>query len=96
MGNLTLSKAARKDIQDIFKYGRSNFGRDEALVFIRQLRDLIKGLAKNSNLGRARTDIKTGLFSFPFKGRLIFYRKESLGIYVVRILHGSRDLPYYF
>lgn len=96
MPNLILSKPAKKDIQDIFEYGRSKFGRNEALVFIRQMRDLIKDLAKNRNLGRDRTDIKAGLFSFPFKGYLVFYRKESLGIYVVRILHGSRDIPYYF
>jgi toxin ParE1/3/4 len=53
-------------------------------------------LAANPKAGRARPELFAELRSFPVGSYLILYRPEPGGIEVVRVLHGSRDLPQQF
>nr|WP_298002519.1 type II toxin-antitoxin system RelE/ParE family toxin [uncultured Flavobacterium sp.] len=50
-------------------------------------------LFKNPFSGTNRTEIKEGLYSFPKDNHIIFYRIFSNHIRIIRVLHGSRDLP---
>ena len=43
-----------------------------------------------------RDDLSPGLRSIPHGNYLIFYRLMNNGIEIVRVLHGSRDLPSQF
>ena len=93
MNNFNLSAAARDDILDIFKYGRAKFGKNQSVKFIREIEKLIPEIATWPEIGRRRSELRKALFSFPYKGYVIFYQKWAPGILIVRILHGSRDLP---
>lgn len=43
-------------------------------------------------MGRERTKLATLIRSFPVNRYIIFYRSGELGIAIVRILHGTRDI----
>lgn len=49
-------------------------------------------LAAQPDLGRGADHLVPGLRSFPVGGYLIFYRKSDDGVFVVRIIHGTRNI----
>lgn len=46
--------------------------------------------------GRARDDLRPGLRTWPVGDYLIFYRVDPDALSILRIFHGSRDLPAHF
>lgn len=49
-------------------------------------------LAGQPELGRAADHLLPGLRSFPIGDYLIFYRRTDDGVFIVRIIHGARDI----
>ncbi|MDX9789405.1 MAG: type II toxin-antitoxin system RelE/ParE family toxin [Candidatus Kapabacteria bacterium] len=47
-------------------------------------------------MGGTRNEIKESLYSFPKDNHIIFYRILDDHIRIVRVLHGSRDIPEHF
>lgn len=93
MTRLNITENARTDLQEI----HSNIAKDKpeaARRFVEKLRDNARQLAETPGMGRSREeDLRPGLFSFPVGQYVLFYCKQSDGIVLVRIIHGSRDLP---
>ena len=50
-------------------------------------------LAQFPQMGRSRDELAVGLRSFPVGKYVLFYRPVTDGIEVIRVLHGSRDIP---
>ena len=88
-----LSKAADADLEDIFDYTLEEFGLDQAVSYVSSFDDTFKMIAHNLEIGRERKEIQEDLRSFAKDKYVIFYRIRSDHVRVVRILHGSRDLP---
>ncbi len=55
-----------------------------------------EALARMPEMGRAREELAPGLRSLNAGNYLIFYRPADDGMQVIRIAHGSRDLPSLF
>ena len=55
-----------------------------------------RALAAMPGMGRSREEFAPGLRSSPAGRYLIFFRPVADGIQVIRIIHGSRDLPRFF
>ncbi|MFL9835757.1 type II toxin-antitoxin system RelE/ParE family toxin [Chryseobacterium terrae] len=91
-----LSEIADKDLEDIFDYTFDEFGFDQAEKYLLEIEEIFQALIKNPELGKARNEIKQGLYSFPKDNHVIFYRILGDYIRIVRVLHGSRDTPKYF
>ncbi len=94
-----LSQKAARDLEHIFDYTEAEFGLEQAGSYVSSFDkafDLLAALAENPKLGRDRADIKKGLRSFLKEHHIIFYRLLKGGVRIVRILHGSRDMPKYF
>ncbi|WP_363315644.1 type II toxin-antitoxin system RelE/ParE family toxin [Chryseobacterium sp. sg2396] len=53
-------------------------------------------MVMNPYSGKKRNEVKSGLYSFPKDHHVIFYRILDDHIRIVRVLHGSRDIPNYF
>ncbi|MEA1849049.1 type II toxin-antitoxin system RelE/ParE family toxin [Chryseobacterium sp. MHB01] len=94
--NYILSEAADKDLEDIFDYTLNNFGFDQAEKYLLEIEEVFQILVLHPESGKARNEIKEGLYSFPKDNHIIFYRVLDKYIRIVRILHGSRDVPNYF
>src|SRR4051794_32279624 len=97
MARLTITALARADLTEI----RDHIARDNptaAWRFIERLRDKARALAETPVMGRSREEyLRPNLFSFPVGQYLLFYQPQpDGGIVLVRVIHGSRDLPALF
>ena len=91
-----LSEIADKDLEDIFDYTFDEFGFDQAEKYLLEFEEIFQNLIINPQIGKKRDEIKQGLYSFPKDNHIIFYRILDNHIRIVRVLHGSRDIPKYF
>ena len=91
-----LSEIADKDLEDIFDYTFDEFGFDQAEKYLLEIEEIFQNLIINPQIGKKRDEIKQGLYSFPKDNHIIFYRILDNHIRVVRVLHGSQDIPKYF
>ena len=88
-----LSSDADSDIEEIFNYTFEEFGIEQAVNYVRQFDKIFSRVSINPELGRERSDIRLGLRSIVQSSHVIFYRVLKDRIRIVRVLHGSRDLP---
>jgi toxin ParE1/3/4 len=87
------SELASADLLHIEQYYAERTGLDFATVMRRRLRSTLELLVgKNPRIGRARPDISPDTRSFPVLPYVVFYRVERRRIFVLRIIHGHRDI----
>jgi toxin ParE1/3/4 len=88
---LAFSPAAQADFGVIWDYSVETWGEDQADRYIDLIRDTCTLLARGEREGR-RFDLRAGYLKYPFGRHLVFFRKTTSGIEVVRILHQSMDV----
>ncbi len=88
-----LSPESDNDLDGIFDYTEREFGIDKAVQYVSDFDDIFEQLVKNPEIGRERKEIRRGLRSIVKESHVVFYRVLKDRIRIVRILHGSRDLP---
>jgi len=91
-----LSPEADQDISEIFDYTVDEFGIDQAVSYLSQFDDLFGQLVDNPELGRERPEIRAELRSIAQESHVVFYRILKDRIRIVRVLHGSCDIPKQF
>ena len=89
---LLLSFRAKEDLLEIWEFIADH---DEVAAdrYIDHLRDRASELLDFPELGRVRDEIQPGVRSLLARNHLLFYRLEDQEVQVLRILHGSMDLP---
>ncbi len=90
--NLLLSFRAKEDLFEIWEFIADH---DEVAAdrYIDHLRDRASEWLHFPELGRARDEMHPGLRSLLARNHVLFYRLEDQEVQVLRILHGSMDLP---
>ena len=88
-----LSENADSDIDSIFDYTEIEHGFNQAVKYLNNLETVFQKLVINPEIGKKRNEIKKGLYSLPEQQHVIFYRILKTHIRIVRILHGSKDIP---
>lgn len=91
--NYVLSKDADLDLEEIFDYTETEYGFNHAVTYLTDLEKVFESLVFQPEIGRQRNEIKKGLFSITEQEHTIFYRILDNNTRIVRVLHGSRDLP---
>lgn len=91
-----LSEMADLDIDAIFDYTEREHSFNQAIKYLLSLENVFESLVINPRIGRARNEIKLGLFSIAEQEHIIFYRILKNHIRIVRVLHGSKDIPKQF
>jgi toxin ParE1/3/4 len=87
MPNLRFSRLAERDLLSIGEYTMRTWGNAQADRYLGDLEECCGLLAVSPELGSLCDHIRPGL-RYIEKGRhAIFYRWDSSGVYVVRILH---------
>ena len=89
----SLSPQALEDVFGIWGYIAAH---DEAVAdaFIERIFDVIHILEQHPQMGRLRVEFKRKPRSIAVESYNVFYRVLSSGrIIVIRILHGTRDIP---
>ena len=89
---LLLSRRAKEDLLEIREF-ISDHDELAADRYIDHLRDRALELLHFPELGRAGNEILSGLRSLLARNHLLFYKLERQEVQILRILHGSMDLP---
>jgi toxin ParE1/3/4 len=89
------SRKARLDLLEIWNYIAEDNpnAADNLLDLINEKCNLLN---ENTRLGQARPDIAENLRYFPIKNYLILYQIQPVGIEIVRVVHGSRNIDAIF
>ncbi|MEP1094499.1 MAG: type II toxin-antitoxin system RelE/ParE family toxin [Cyclobacteriaceae bacterium] len=95
MANYNLSQPAEIDLEDIFDYSYDQFGIDQAIAYQNQLFDTLGRPGNFPESGISRDDIRKGLRFTISGGHIIFYRLKKQEVFILRILHHSRDVKKY-
>lgn len=97
MAKITRSRRAKSDVLSIGRYiAEQSQSRATAYRFLDRIDEKIKFLARHPMAGEARPDLAANVRMFPVGNYVIFYRPADDGIEVLRVLHGSRDIPRIF
>ena len=92
---VALSPQAEIDLLDIASYiAAENLG--AADEFAHEIDDKFSLLSTQPEMGRRRPELSRELRSFSVKSYVIFYDPTPDGIFVVRVLHGARDIENVF
>ena len=95
MCKFRLADAAQRDLEDIWDYIAED-NPSAADSFIAMLVEKFQLLARESEIGRDRPEIKRGLKSLPVKKYVIFYRTAGSMVEIARVLSGYRDITKLF
>jgi toxin ParE1/3/4 len=82
----TLSKAADKDLSDIYIYTYREFGELQADAYFGSLEELLSKLGDNPNLGVDVSALREGYRRFVNNRHTIYYKEDKKGILVARVL----------
>ncbi len=91
MSIIVKSPKAKADLIQIWDYIADD-SEIRADAFIQTIDKKFHTLISEPFLGIARDEIEADLRSFPVGRYVIFYRRISEGIEIIRVLHGARDL----
>ncbi|MGA7354966.1 MAG: type II toxin-antitoxin system RelE/ParE family toxin [Candidatus Cybelea sp.] len=87
------SRQATSDLEQIEDYYCERAGPQVAVDLLDRITGALDRLIRrNPKAGRTRHDLGPDVRMFPVLPYLIFYRVTRSSVYVIRILHGHRDI----
>ncbi len=95
MARVERTEQAEQDLEEILD-SLDDHSPAAADRFARTFKEKTESLAQMPRMGRSREELAPGLRSFNAGKYLILYRPIEDGIQVIRVAHGSRDLPSLF
>ena len=92
MIELVLAREAQTDLRDIADFiARDN--QERAVSFIEELLNAMESIRERPESFRLRTEWRPGLRSSVYHGYQIIFRFSGETVEIVRVMHGSRDIP---
>lgn len=91
MREVRVSDQAKSDLIGIWEYIASDNPR-AADRLVQTIVNTYLRLGSTPGIGRARNELRPNIHSFPVGNYLIFYRFDEERVFVVRVLHGARNL----
>jgi len=86
-----LRPKADQDLQKIHTYSVKQWGDSRAEQYIEDIETAFHKITITPMLGRDCDHISPSLRAFSVVSHIIFYKPDSLGIAVIRVLHKSMD-----
>lgn len=97
MARIDRSPRAKADVLAAARFiAEQSQSRATAKRWIDTIDEKLKLLARHPHTGEERPDLGANIRAFPVGSYVIFFRPLDDGIQVVRVLHGSRDIPRIF
>jgi toxin ParE1/3/4 len=91
MAQVRTSVRAEEDMLDIWSF----IAMDDPIAadkFTAHIQQKCQMLAENPRVGRLRQELGQNIRGYPVGEYVIFYMPEEDGVYLVRVLHGARDI----
>lgn len=92
MAGYRLSELARTDLLAIADHTFDTWGEEQAYRYLEQLEACFQRLVQSPRLGRRCDQVRRGYRRLEHAKHVIFYRVDSQGVLITRILH-ERMLP---
>ena len=96
MPGYRVTPRALADLKNIGRYTEQQWGKRQRNTYLRALEKRFGWLAKNPQLGKHRTDIAEGYYSFPQGEHVVFYMIGEESIDIIGIPHKEMDIITYF
>ena len=90
MTRYALTRAADADLTEIGRYTAKRWGYEQAEAYLLGLEATFVSLAAFPDTGRPFIERK-GYFRIKSGEHVVFYRKESSGVLIVRVLHQQME-----
>lgn len=93
---IRLSGLARFDLEDIRNYTVETWGRDQWLIYYRQLVNAFERITENPDTGRDRSLFVPGMRSVNCQRHVIFFMRLDAAdgaAVILRIVHQRRNMP---
>ncbi len=88
---LIISPVAQDDLKNIYQFGLRNWGVNQSLKYLENLKERFWALIKQPLIGIERSELMPEMRSFPVESHIVFYQVRSKKIEIIRILHGRQD-----
>ena len=95
-GEYRLTPPAERDLEEIWRYTVERWSVDQAEKYFNGIVDAMQALAQGPALGRPAENIREGYRRQNVGSHVIFYKKASYGIAVIRVLHQRMDFESHF
>lgn len=95
MKKYRLTRDASNDLGEIARYLATE-NPTAAQGLLDRIEERCRSLAEMPETGRLRGELAPNLRSVAVGNYVIFYRPDDEGIQIIRVLHGSRDIPSLF
>ena len=89
--SLRISAQAQRDLVQIWAYSVENWGEEQAVQYVAQVRAALELLRTNPGLSRSSEDVRPGLRKFTVGSHVLYVRVGDTFLRLVRILHGRMD-----
>lgn len=86
MRKYELSRAADRDLDDIYVYTFRQFGVLQADIYFESLEECLGKLAENPLLGVDASNVRGGYRRFVHQRHTLYYKKVRTGVRIIRIL----------
>ncbi len=93
---MRVTQRALSDLKNIGRYTERAWGKVQRNQYLKSIESRFLWLAKNPLLGKHRTDISEGYYSFPEGHHVVFYLIGSGSIDIIGIPHKAIDTISYF
>lgn len=90
--NYFLTKAAERDLIDIFVYTLDEWGEDQVYIYKRQLESRFEAILLFPDIGRKHPKLPSDIYYLVEGKHYIFYKKVKSDIEVLRLLHHRMDI----
>jgi toxin ParE1/3/4 len=91
-----ITPRAESDLKQIASYTLKTWGRQQRDAYLQAMERRFIWLADRPELGRHRTDIREGYYSYPQGSHVIFYMIREDFIDIIAVVHQKMDIINYF
>ncbi|NQZ08868.1 MAG: type II toxin-antitoxin system RelE/ParE family toxin [Algicola sp.] len=88
---LVISPAAKEDLQNIYDYGKGNWGVVRATKYLFHIKSKFSYLQSNPQGCAVRNELLPGIRCLPVKNHNVFYQFESQQVEIIRVLQGRQS-----
>ena len=96
MPGYRVTPRALEDLKNTGRYTEQQWGKRQRNTYLRALEKRFSWLAENPRLGKHRTDVVEGYYSFPEGEHVVFYMIGEENIDIIGIPHKEMDIITYF
>jgi toxin ParE1/3/4 len=92
MAEFRVSRAARRDIEEIGRYTQEEWGAEQRRKYLAGLDDQLHKIAASPLTAAERAEFTPPVRLYPFGKHMIVYLTDETGVLIVRILHNRMDI----